>query len=76
MVINCSLIFFHLKLIKADKNESITDTLEKFYARNLIEITYQHKLHETTVDTLNVMFQNNFIKIIEKSQVYKRNLQI
>ena len=43
-------------------------SLDRIYAINLMELTYQHKIHETTVNRINKVFENifdTFLKVLE-----------
>jgi hypothetical protein len=35
------------------------------YATNLLELTYQHKMHETTVNRINSIIENVFKNLIQ-----------
>jgi hypothetical protein len=45
------------------------NSLEAIYGMNLLELTYQHKIHETTVDRINKVIENIFNQFIKTLKV-------
>lgn len=58
------------------------DSLSIIYGTSLLEITYQHKIHETTVDKINNIIQNfvnnyiNSLKVISFKYFLTKKFEI
>ena len=58
-------------------NNKDFNSLVSIYGTNLMELTYQHKMHESTVTRVNKIFHNildNFIQILTVNNKSYKNL--
>ena len=61
-------IIWKIYLIDLNEDHRV-NSLEAIYGMNLLELTCQHKIHETTVDRINKVIENIFNQFIKTLKV-------